>query len=183
MGPSRTFQDPRVPYKTPKELMGAFWILLDCYRIGLVAKPLKRNGQQRGLARNCFICSNWTQESERCNPMQFTVTGSIKTKRRKTIVWKLSWFASPSKTLVEIVVDWWQEKDSGGHAFPPTMAICNKKVLKKSFHPLWHWPLFRYYSKKRRENTCGGELGCWVRLTSHEKIVTFNFVKYADSPK
>jgi len=30
MGPKRTLQDPRVPYKTPKELMGACGILLYC---------------------------------------------------------------------------------------------------------------------------------------------------------
>ena len=61
MGPNRTLQDPRVPYKTPKELVGACGILWDCYLLIL------KLAQLYILARVALYCNKETNDAIQYN--------------------------------------------------------------------------------------------------------------------
>ena len=124
MGPKRTLQDPRVPYKTPKELMGACGILLYCSVLKLAQIALYCNKETNDAMQ---YYANYKAETQWCKTidcwLQMMILQSCphpgEKVARQNLIKKGRWLR---------------------HALPPinSMAICKKGPKKYSGNKIFH---------------------------------------------
>ena len=137
MGPKRTLQDPRVPYKTPKELMGACGILLYC-------SVLK-------LAQIALYCNKETNDA-----MQYYANYKAETKWCKTIDCCCKWWFYWIVRQNLIKKGRWLRHAQYGSSMAQYGDL-QKRIQKdipvtRSSTPLWHWRAPYYKTDQNRKH-------------------------------